>query len=400
MTDSFTLVAGWILDGTGGPIRRNVLLRVEGGVIVSLEPVGGGVPPQGDLLDLTDCTLLPPLVDSHVHLSMSGSGDPEVRRKQLCAPYGGVRHVIEKHKNQHLAHGVLAVRDGGDHGSFALKYKRESLPSGNVPLLLRCAGRAWHAPGRYGTLIGRPPPQGVSLSQAVARGEEGIDHVKMVQSGLNSLKDFGKETPPQFGLEDLRGAVEAAKRLGLRTMVHANGRTPVRLAIEAGCDSVEHGFFMGRDNLKRMADKGIVWVPTAVTMKGYSEMLDPRSLEAEVARRTLEDQLEQIRMGVEEGVTIALGTDSGSLGVHHGGAVLEELGLLIHGGFPLEKAIQCATTTGAQLLDLEEGFGCIQTKNPARFLVVRGNPSLLPGSLRFPEVCFRGEWWKMGEGSG
>ena len=87
--------------------------------------------------------------------------------------------------------------------------------------------------------------------------------MKIVNSGLNSLKVFGKQTPPQFGAEEMRAAVKTAKSFGLKTMVHANGKLPVKIAVDAGCDSIEHAFFMGAESLYRIAERGAIWVPTA-----------------------------------------------------------------------------------------------------------------------------------------
>ncbi|MBW1806343.1 MAG: hypothetical protein JRJ06_08270, partial [Deltaproteobacteria bacterium] len=133
-----------------------------------------------------------------------------------------------------------------------LRYMKEYPAHGESPVIIRIAGRAWHAPGRYGRLIGRFPEHGESLSQSILRDHKGIDYIKIVQSGLNSLTRFGMESSPQFDQEEL-------------VMVHANGRLPVRSAIEAGCNSIEHGFFMGDENLAMMAEKRIVWVPTVFT---------------------------------------------------------------------------------------------------------------------------------------
>ena len=207
----------------------------------------------------------------------------------------------------------MAVRDGGDYAGHALRYKKECLSSENLPIFLMSADKAWRAPGRYGKLIGRPPEDGISLSQSIAEVNEGSDHIKIVNSGLNSLTTFGKETLPQFSADQLKEAVRTADDLGLRIMVHANGDLPVKHAIEAGCHSIEHGFFMGKDNLMKLADRGIIWVPTTVTMKAYCDSLDIDSKEKDVSRKNLNHQLDQIAMAMKYGVSIAAGTDCGRL---------------------------------------------------------------------------------------
>jgi imidazolonepropionase-like amidohydrolase len=163
-------------------------------------------------------------------------------------------------------------------------------------------------------------------------------------------------------------------------MVHANGELPVRIAVEAGCDSIEHGFFMGRDNLERMARQGTIWVPTAVTMLAYAESAgNLTSHQRAVCRRNLEHQLDQLHLARELGVSVAVGTDAGSLGVHHGGALRRELGLLMQAGYPVEEAVRCASANGARLLRLPGGR--IEIGAAATMVAVQGSPADLPASL-------------------
>lgn len=391
---SFSLLAGWLVDGAGRPPLRRALVRVEGGTISGIRELGGGDAGGPGALDFTHCTLIPGLVDSHAHLAMSGTQDPAVRERQLNPSFEQARAAITRHLSRCLAFGVVAVRDGGDAGGHVLRFKQESLGKPASPVLLKTAGKAWRAAARYGKLIGRPPDEGETLEQALSRCTDRVDHVKIVNSGLNSLRVFGKESPPQFGPEELSRAVAAARRRGLRTMIHANGRLPVRLAIDAGCDSIEHGFFMGSENCRRMADRGIAWVPTAVTMHAYHRLLQPGSAESDVARRNRDHQLGQISLARTCGVLIAAGTDAGSPGVHHGSALLEEMRLLMEAGFSIQGAVQCAASNAALLLGLERDLGSLLPGMPATFIAVRGNPDGLPESLAEPaQVFVRGRAW-------
>lgn len=383
--------AGWLIDGTGGPALPDRLLRIEGGRIRAVVDArtADAEARAGRRIDLSGCTVLPGLVDAHLHLFMSGTDDMAVRERQLAAEFEEIREAIARHLAQSHAHGIAAVRDGGDYGNHALRYKTgcaASLPPG---MTVRVAGRAFRAPGRYGRLIGRPPLPGQSLAAAVAAMTDPVDHVKIVNSGLNSLTHFGRETAPQFAPEELRAAVKAAHDRGLKVMVHCNGKTPVAIAVAAGCDSVEHGFFMGEENLRRMADAGTVWVPTAVTMEAYSRMLPRDAPEAEIARRNFEHQAAQIRRARELGVRIAVGSDAGSLGVDHGRGVGEELAIFVDAGFSIEAAVACSAGVGGELLGLPDG-GEIRAGRPASFIAVDGPPERLPGNLatsrhfRFP----------------
>ena len=379
--------AGWLIDGTGVPARRNVILCVRRGTIEAIEDAekrhtGDGV------VDLSWATVVPPFVDSHVHLAMSGSVDDALRLWQLKATCDELEPFITRHIRDLYSHGVLTVRDGGDRGGCVRRYLHGA---GNVPIVIHTPGPAWHRQGRYGKLIGRGLAGEEKLSESFAGDGGGFDHVKLVNSGLNSLKQYGKSTRKQFSRSEIGQLAALACRQGKKIMVHANGIEGVRAAVEGGCHSVEHGFFMGRENLERMAEKGVIWVPTAVTMKKYAEVLaDKGDREgADVARRNLEHQLDQIRQAREIGVIIALGSDSGSSGVLHGESLVEEMKLLLEGGFTLEEGIRCATSTGMRLLGREDR-GTLEAGQPADFLVARGTPAQLPRKFSYLEGIFRG----------
>lgn len=377
-----TIQAGWVVDGRGSAIQTNVRLEIDRERIESCQAIehSDNSPPD---LDLGDCMVLPGLIDCHVHLYMSGTADAAIREWQLSAPYAPMRRVIETHLEQHLASGVAAVRDGGDYAAHVLRFKHASQVGTRCPLTLHTAGRAWRHSGRYGKLIGRTPRNGQTLAEAIRVSREAVDHVKIVNSGLNSLKTYGKETAPQFPMEELRAAVQAARGQAKRVMVHVNGREPVRQSIVAGCHSIEHGFFMGTDNLQRMVDFQTFWVPTACTMQGYARHAAPESLAADVCRRNLDHQLQQVRRARELGVKVAVGTDAGTIGVHHGEAIRMEMELLLAAGFTVPEAVQCATQNGAKVMGLPMA-GVITPGARATLLALPDGPRAFPGNLAAP----------------
>jgi imidazolonepropionase-like amidohydrolase len=374
--------AGWLIDGSSSPARKDMLIKVSGGIISSLTDFTQGQQSTDECLDFSDCTIIPALCDSHTHLAISGELDPEIRDNQLQYGYDQAEAMIRAHTEAYLKHGVLFVRDGGDFNAYALKYKNQISGKKADHLSIFAAGNGLHVKGRYGQLLGMHLTPGRKPAQAILEGfRRGMDHVKIVNSGVNSLTEFGKETSPQFTVDELKEAVKAAEGIGLKVMVHANGKEPVRIAIESGCHTVEHGFFMGEDNLKRMADKGTVWVPTICTMKAYMDNSDPESGGHHVAKMNLMHQLEQVEKAIGYGVTVALGTDAGSPGVYHGTAVIEELRLLVSAGLSIEQAIKCATSNAMQMVNDQENAGILSDGNPSTFVVVNGRPSELPDSL-------------------
>jgi len=373
-----------VADGSGNAIQKDMVIEIQGEGIRGCRPVREGDCRRPDL-DLGDCLLMPGLIDCHVHLFMSGKADPDMRQWQLAAPYDPMAEVLAAHLDQHLASGVAAIRDGGDYGAHALRFKQEEMPGGRWPLTVHVAGRAWRQTGRYGKLIGRSPGNGQGLAQAVAASTEAVDHIKIVNSGLNSLKIYGKQTAPQFSTEELRAAVQAAEARDKKVMVHVNGAEPVQRTIAAGCHSIEHGFFMGTDNFKRLADAPTFWVPTAVTMAGYARHAPPGSIEADVVRRNLDHQLDQVRQARELGVKVAVGTDAGTIGVHHGRAVREEIDLLLTAGFTIPEAVRCATRNGALLMGLSR-TGKIAPGFRATLLALPGGPEAFPQNLSAPAL--------------
>ena len=392
--DSYYVSAGWLIDGTGGPILKRPVIRVSGGTIISIRL---GRPAESDkeqIIDFSDYTILPGLVDSHVHLSMSGCEEPKTRQRQRNASFKEAKAVIFKNLMDHLNSGVVAVRDGGDYRGHTLRYKLDSQDMDSIPITCAMAGKAWHAEGRYGSIIGRPPDKGEDLARSIIRKNHGADHVKIVNSGLNSLSCYGKETEPQFSIDELSAAVRMAEGHGLRTMVHANGRRAVREAIEAGCHSIEHGFFMGDDNLKRMADKQITWVPTLFTMKALCKAIGQSGVDIDVVKKNLEHQMGQVARAGEYGVTIAVGTDSGSLGVNHGESMSEEIGLFISAGLSIEEIVKCATINSGKLVGSHYIGGMLISGMPATFIVTRGSPEKMTDCLNRPKAVFvQGRAW-------
>jgi len=401
MRKDLTILAGWLIDGKGSPARTNVLLTIRKGRLESVNSVDPGVLP--DLLvkgenssaqfrNFSDSTIIPGLIDCHVHLAFSGTSDGEARARQLRHLFENALPLIREHVSSHLTHGIVAVRDGGDAGSLALRFARDIVPSQHdAPLRVRACGQAWHAQGRYGSFLGRTLIPGFSLAQSLVQHPLG-DHIKIIQSGMNSLRHFGQQSPPQFSTEALTETVQTARSLGCAVMVHANGRQAVAAAIEAGVHSVEHGFFMEEENLARLADRQIVWIPTAVTMQALARELPAGSTEADIARRTFEQQLEQMTAARRLGVPVCLGTDSGCLGVHHGRSLPDEFQLFLEAGYTVEEIVQAATERAAKLLGLEQSLGALAPNRPAAFVVVPGPPEELPASLlRQPALYVLGD---------
>jgi imidazolonepropionase-like amidohydrolase len=367
---------GRLIDGTGSEIKKDIFMTTEKGHISGMRPFfRGDAVPGESWCDLSDCTVLPPLIDAHVHLAISADSERDRTNDSRTTAYESIKPSISRYIRDCMAYGVMGVRDGGDSKGIVLRYKNGELKAKKNRFRLNAAGCAWHRENRYGKLIGRAIPVGEDPLTAVTDGSgSNPDHIKLIQSGLNSLNEFGRQTPPQFGEETIERiyAYSRARRVGL--MVHANGHLPVAAAVSGGCDSIEHGYFMGNENLRKMADAGIAWVPTITPMKAYVDHSPKDSIAYDVARRTLDHQRGQLSKAKKYGVTVAVGTDAGSPGVAHGRAVWEELKLFETAGYTTAEAVSCATLNAAQLMKTDmDGF--LAVGMPATFIAVKGTSS-------------------------
>lgn len=380
---------GWLVDGSGAAIRKDVLVVLENSRILEIRAAAGsGLSESSGWIDFGRGTMTPPLLDCHVHLAMSATFDEQQRAAQRRLDGRQLQSLVGAHAAELRRFGILAVRDGGDRCAAAWNYR--SLHPGDQPglLTIRAAGRGWHRRGRYGALIGRAVPEGRSLAGMVAADPEPGDHLKLVQSGLNSLSVYGRRTTPQFSRDELRPAYQAAGRRGQPVMVHANGESPVAEALAAGTCSIEHGFFMGPENLWRLAASDCVWVPTLSPMQGYLEALDRgcASGSREVVRRTLEHQLEQLAQARTLGTVVVPGTDAGSIGVFHGVSLLRELELMSEAGYSVTDVFRSMVQAGARLLGVASRLGRIAPGRPATFLLFAGPPEDLFRAMAPPEL--------------
>ena len=371
--------AGWLIDGSGGPIQENVLLSLRYGTLLDISPFRRDDHPHASLItDFSNCSILPPLIDSHVHLALSPSTDPLLRKQQLTASYEERCPLIAANISACRAHGVLAVRDGGDQFAHILRHTQEYHQAGKNSVIVKPASRALYRRGRYGSFLGRAVPEGKSLADTAAEETSSAAHIKLINSGINSITKYGTASPAQFTCKEITKLRQRLLYTNIKMMVHANGETPVREAVEAGCHSIEHGFFMGDENLKRMAEEQIFWVPTAVTMQ---HMLDTGAGSRDVISRTLDSQLELMDKGRRYGVQMAVGTDAGSSGIDHGKAVADELQLFVQAGFSLVEALQCASVNAAKLLDIGETIGSLTKGRSAHFIAVQASPPALLHNL-------------------
>ncbi|MGB9803694.1 amidohydrolase family protein [Desulfofundulus sp.] len=374
--------AARIWRGTPAPPRKGVIY-VQNGKVIAL--TAGDEPEEclsadhsrepAPVLELPNCTVIPGLIDCHVHLALDGR-DFSSARHQWSAR-GELLERVKADLTNTLERGIVAVRDGGDRAGIGLEVK-ELVKKGSLagPLVLAC-GYALHQQGKYGSFLGPGLTPG-ELEKAVdSLTRQGVDHLKVLVSGIVSFSEYGRVGGPQFTRDELKRAVYHAHSRGLRVMAHASGDEAVRMAVEAGVDSIEHGYFISEESLYRMAANGIAWVPTVIPVAGQVRgKLNTQytAREIEVITRTWQRQLEMIKKAREMGVTLGVGTDAGATGVCHGRGFLEELLLYREAGLSPADILIAATRNGAAILGLGHLLGRIEPGRPAFLVAVEGNP--------------------------
>lgn len=367
--------AGALIDGVCDTLRRDVLITITSGKINRITPYRPELVPEGyRYLDLSDLTVLPPLVDCHVHLALDGYDfnaalrrwdDPDALRRQAA-----------RQLQTTLECGIAAVRDGGDRRGIAFAFSRRMALEKQPALRILAPIHALRKPGKYGSFLG--PDLTEHPEEAVdGLAAAGANLIKVLVSGVVSFVEYGRVGPLQFTPDELAAIVRRAHGYGLKVMAHASSDRAVAMAVEAGVNSVEHGYFVTRDTLELMAERGVAWVPTVIPVacRVKKPFCDTHTAdEIAVIDRTYKEHLEKIALADELGVMLGTGTDAGAAGVPHGEGLHEELALWVQAGLKPAAILRAATKAGAAILGLEGELGTVAEGRPANFIAVPGDP--------------------------
>jgi imidazolonepropionase-like amidohydrolase len=345
-----------------------------------LKPAEPGI----KLIDLSSKTVLPGLIDSHVHLSGDPGGD--YRSEAVDPDEWGVVVGAKNARLSALA-GFTTVRDLGSAPlvGFVL---RDGTAKGFIPgSRILSAGTAISIIGGHGDVSGFRPEVNAALDgnntctgavQCAARVREaskrGADVIKITATG-GVLSQQGRGLGQHFTDEEMNAIVSTAHGLGLKVAAHAHGARGIEGAAKAGVDSIEHGTFADLAALKIMKANGSYMVPTLMAFTGIRERLGKNiytpTVEAKV-RETLKSVGIALKAAREMGVPIAFGTDSGVF--EHGRNAQEFAQMVDLGGLTPAQAIATATTGAAKLLGLENEIGRIAVGYSADIIAVASDP--------------------------
>ena len=377
--ETLVLVGASLIDGTGAEPVRGRAVVVEGDRITQV--VDDARAPRGRRIDLSGCTLLPGLINCHVHLCFGAEADPVRALKDEPPALTALKAL--RRAQETVEAGVTTVRDLGGREYVELAVRRaiaEGLFPG--PRILG-AGRPVCMTGGHGNFIGREADGPDDVRKAVREQlKAGADVIKLIATG--GVMTSGVEPgSPQLTLEEMRAAVEEATKAGRRTAAHAQGSTGIADAVEAGVTTIEHGIFLTDEIIAAMKRKGVFLVPTlaapaAISAGGLAAGIPDymvRKSDAVVAAHVA-----SFRRAHHAGARIAAGADSGTpLNFH--GSLLPELELMVKYGMTPLEVVHSATSVAADALGLAGETGRVAEGYAADLLAVAGQPAERIGAL-------------------
>ncbi len=383
----YYLHCGKIVDAKKGKVLNNKTVVVSNNKIVNV--LDGFVEAKSDsdkTIDLKNKTVLPGLIDMHVHIE--GETNPNRYLQVFTLNDADVAFNAAEIANRTLLAGFTTVRDLG--GSGVNVSLRNAIVKGSVPgpriftaekAIGTTGGHADPTNGRKKDLMGDPGPKegvinGVDDARKAVRQryKNGADWIKITATGgVLSVAKSGQN--PQFTQEEVNEIVKTAKEYGMKVAAHAHGIDGMKRAIIAGVTTIEHGSLMDKETATLMKQYGTYLVPTisagkyvaekAKTKGYYPEIIVPKALEIGSKLQGM------FRMAYKEGVKISFGTDAG---VFPHGENGKEFGYMVEGGMLPMETIQSATITNASILNMENQLGQISEGFLADIIAVNDNP--------------------------
>ncbi len=382
------LVGARLIDGTGADPIENSTLIFEGERITALGARDDvRIPAGATVLEADGMTVLPGLIDCHVHLA--GQWGYDLLRQLQTPPSLSLLYAVPNARET-LGGGITTVRDaGGTPAGVKMAVERGLIPGPrmlvSVSFLSQTGG---HGDGYMPCCldmhgVGLPDvPSGVVDGEEAMRHKvreilrAGADWIKLCTSG-GVLSAADEPETAQFTVGEVAVAVYEAAAQGKRCLAHAQSTQGIKNAIKAGVASIEHGIYLDDEAIAMMLERGVYLVPTLVAPQDVVDLADARpgllpAYAIEKARHVLGDHRASFRRAVEAGVKVAMGTDSG-VGPH--GANARELALMVqHSAMTPMQSIVASTRSAAELLRLDDRLGTLAPGKLADVLVVEGNP--------------------------
>ena len=374
------------IDVNSGTIKKNYSITVNNKIITSIDKGFIDIEKDDVLLDLRGKTLMPGLMDMHVHFGQeyqSKSERPVKVERETSAI------LASKHALKTLKAGFTTVRQVGDTGLIAISL-RDLINSSQIQgpriytsgkSIATTGGHADPTNGKNSDSYDYPLAEdGVingpydAYTAVRQRYKDGADGIKLtVTGGVLSVAKSGDN--PQFTEEEVIAVVNAAKDYGMWVAVHAHGSEGMKRAVIAGVNSVEHGTFMTEEVMDLMINKGTYYVPTISAGEFVAEKAKIDNYFPEIVRPKAASVGPQIgntfNKAYKRGVKIAFGTDAG---VQPHGTNWKEFVYMVKFGMPPMETIQSATINTAKLLKIDSILGSIEVGKMADIIAIDGNP--------------------------
>ena len=366
-----------LIDGTGSAPRTDMDVLVSDGRISAIEAHGLLIydEQETERYDLHGMTMLPGLIDCHVHIMMDGGPEGRIKPEE---PLGFCLLRAAYHARRTLEAGITTVRDlgGQAHLEFAL---RDAIAAGYCSgprlvlagklLSMTSAGTEAFA-GMYREADGADEVRKAAREQLKA----GADVIKVMATGavMTPVEEPGAS---QYSLAEMQAAAEEAHKRGRKMAAHAHGAAGILTAVQAGADTIEHGSLLceSPEALGLMAARGVFVVRSLAAGIMSQHAADIPAFMAEKDRRLLEAHRRTVRLALAAGVPFAMGTDAGVPFVKHGDNAIE-LPLMVSAGLTPMQAIVASTGNAARALGLESEIGTIEVGKRADLLILDGDP--------------------------
>lgn len=377
---AIVLHAAHLFDVKNGRMLQPGELLVQGDKIAE---VGSTVkhPPDAEVIDLGNRTLLPGLIDAHVHLFLH-PGAEDLQTVQESVPQRTITALLAARDD--LMAGFTAERDMGTEGAGSADTAvRNAIDGGLAPgPRMRISGNAINILGGHEDAIGYNPEQHVLPNATYANNKdelvaamrqqfkEGADFTKIYETGPDTVKDGKFSTVYQYTEAQLSAAVEEAARVGKRVAVHATGEPGTLFAAQAGVASIDHANQLADETMRLMREKQIFAVPTFTIFEYFAAHADTPAHAAR-EREMLDFKTQDFRKQVAAGVPMAVGSD---VGPFPHGMQAREFALMVKYGMSPLAVLQADWLNGAKLLGWDGQIGALEPGFLADVIAVSGDP--------------------------
>ena len=374
------LHAARLLDIKAGKLIKPGEVLIQGDRIVE---VGSAVkhPAGAEVIDLGDRTLMPGLIDAHIHLFLH-PGAEDLQTVQESVPERTIMATLAARDD--LMAGFTAERDMGTEGAGSADTAvRNAIDEGRIPgPRLRISGNAINILGGHEDAIGYNPEQHILPNANFANNadelvavmrqqfKEGADFIKIYETGADTIRDGKLTTPYQYTETQLEAAVKEAARLGKRVAVHATGEPGTLYAAQAGVVSIDHADQLSEDTMRLMKEKQIFAVPTFTIFEYFAEHAATPQRGAH-EHQILDLKVQEFKKQIAAGIPMAVGSD---VGPFPHGTQARELVLMVKYGMSPLAVLQADLINGAKLLGWEGQIGSLEPGYLADVIAITADP--------------------------